>query len=92
MLWDLCREMSFRLAWKPYMFNLSLPQLLRGVQSKALIVWGDDDRIVPASAGAVYAESLPNAQQRTIANAGHLIELEQPDAFARAITQFIAST
>ena len=91
-LWDLCREMSFRLAWKPYMFNLSLPQLLRGVQSKALIVWGYDDRIVPASAGAVYAESLPNAQQRTIANAGHLIELEQPDAFARAITQFIAST
>jgi pimeloyl-ACP methyl ester carboxylesterase len=90
-LWDLCREMSFRLAWKPYMFNASLPRLLRGVQSKALIVWGDDDRIVPPSAGSVYAESLPNARLETIANAGHLIEMEQPDAFARLITQFIAS-
>ena len=91
-LWDLCREMSFRLAWKPYMFNHSLPHLLRAVQSKSVIVWGDDDRIVPASAGAVYAESLPHAQQATVANAGHLIEFEQPDAFARLITQFIAST
>ena len=90
-LWDLCREMSFRLAWKPYMFNLSLPQLLRGVQSKALIVWGDDDRIVPPSAGAVYAESLPNAKLVTIADAGHLIEMEQPDAFAQAVLSFIAS-
>lgn len=91
-LWDLCREMSFRLAWKPYMFNASLPQLLRGVRSRALIVWGDDDRIVPPSAGAVYAESLPNARYETVANAGHLIELEQPETFARLITQFIAST
>lgn len=90
-LWDLCREMSFRLAWKPYMFNHSLPQLLRGVRSQALIVWGDDDRIVPPSAAEVYAASLPNARRVTIENAGHLIELEQPDAFAQAILSFIAS-
>jgi pimeloyl-ACP methyl ester carboxylesterase len=91
-LWDLCREMSFRLAWKPYMFNPSLPPLLSGVRSQALIVWGDDDRIVPPSAGTVYAECLPNARRATIANAGHLIEFEQPDAFARTIVQFIASS
>lgn len=91
-LWDLCREMSFRLAWKPYMYNASLPLLLRGVRSRALIVWGDDDRIVPPSAAAVYAENLQHARRETVANAGHLIELEQPDAFARLIAQFIAST
>jgi pimeloyl-ACP methyl ester carboxylesterase len=91
-LWDLCREMSFRLAWKPYMFNYSLPHLLGAVRAPSLIVWGDDDRIVPPSAGAVFADRLPNARQATIANAGHLIEFEQPDAFARVITDFIAST
>ena len=90
-LWDLCREMSFRLAWKPYMFNHSLPQLLRGVKSQALIVWGDDDRIVPIGAADVFAASLPNARQATIANAGHLIEMEQPDAFAQAVLSLIAS-
>ncbi len=89
--WDLCREMSFRVAWKPYMYNDSLPWLLRGVQSKALIVRGDADRIVPASAAALYAERLPNARSETIAGAGHLIEMEQPTALARLIASFIAS-
>jgi len=90
--WDLCREMSFRVAWKPYMYNDSLPHLLRGVKSRALIVHGDDDRIVPASAAELYAGRLPNARRETIANAGHLIEMEQPEALARMIDSFIAST
>jgi pimeloyl-ACP methyl ester carboxylesterase len=90
--WDLCREMSFRLAWKPYMYSDSLPYLLRGVRSRALIVWGDDDQVVPRSAGGVYAENLPNARLDIIAAAGHLIEMEQPDLLAGSIASFIAST
>jgi len=89
--WDLCREMSFRVAWKPYMYNDSLPWLLRGVRSKALIVRGDGDLVVPASAAALYAERLPNATSATIAGAGHLVEMEQPDTLARLIASFIAS-
>jgi pimeloyl-ACP methyl ester carboxylesterase len=89
--WDLCREMSFRVAWKPYMYSDSLPWLLRGVRSKTLIVRGDADRIVPASAAALYAERLPNARSEVIAGAGHLIEMEQPTALARLIASFIAS-
>ncbi len=88
--WDLCREMSFRVAWKPYMYNDSLPWLLRGVRSKALIVHGDDDRIVPESAFALYAERLPNATRQTIAGAGHQVEMEQPDKLAELITDFLA--
>ncbi len=89
--WDLCREMSFRVAWKPYMYNDSLPYLLRGVQAKTLIVHGASDRIVPASAAALYAERLPNARLETIANAGHLIEMEQADTLASLIAAFVAS-
>src|SRR5947208_10475074 len=28
--WDLCREMSFRIAWKPYMYSQTLPHSLGG--------------------------------------------------------------
>ena len=42
--WDICREMVFRTAWKPYMYSQTLPHLLGGVQAPALVVWGDDDR------------------------------------------------
>ena len=26
-MWDICREMSFRIAWKPYMYSQTLPHL-----------------------------------------------------------------
>jgi pimeloyl-ACP methyl ester carboxylesterase len=87
--WDLCREMSFRIAWKPYMYNASLPHLLGGVRAPALIVWGDDDQIVPKSAGEVYAKSLPKAHFETVAASGHCVDMEQPDALARLVTSFI---
>jgi pimeloyl-ACP methyl ester carboxylesterase len=87
--WDLCREMSFRIAWKPYMYSPTLPHLLGGVKAPALVVWGDDDQIVPRSAGEVYAKSLPNVRFETIANSGHCVDMEQPDALARLITSFV---
>jgi len=90
-MWDLCREMSFRVAWKPYMYNDTLPQLLTGVRTKPLVIWGDDDKVVPRSAGEVYAKQLHGARMLTIANAGHLIELEQPAALADTINAFLAA-
>ena len=57
--WDIAREMSFRTAWKPYMYSQTLPHLLGGVRTPALIIWGDDDQIVPISAGQAYARALP---------------------------------
>ena len=61
-MWDICREMSFRIAWKPYMYSQTLPHLLKTVRAPALVVWGDDDKVVPMSAGKRYLESLPDAQ------------------------------
>ena len=87
--WDLCREMSFRIAWKPYMYNHSLPQLLGGVCAPALVVWGDGDKIVPRSAGEHYAALLPRARFEVVRSAGHCVEMEQPDALARLVRSFI---
>jgi len=90
-MWDVCREMSFRVAWRPYMYNDTLPNLLTGVRTRPLVVWGDDDKVVPVSAGEVYAKQLQGARMQTIADAGHLIELEQPAALANAINAFLAA-
>jgi len=87
--WDLCREMSFRIAWKPYMYNQSLPQLLGGVRAPALVVWGDGDKIVPRSAGEHYAALLPRARFEVVRSAGHCVEMEQPDALARLVRSFV---
>ncbi len=87
--WDLCREMCFRLAWKPYMYSQTLPHLLGGVRAPALVVWGDDDKIVPKSAGELYARSLREARFETVRAAGHCVDMEQPEALARLVTPFI---
>ena len=86
--WDLNREMSFRIAWKPYMYNASLPHLLGGVATPTLVVWGRDDRIVPLECGERYAKALPQARLSVVDNAGHFVEMEQPEQLARLIGDF----
>jgi pimeloyl-ACP methyl ester carboxylesterase len=88
--WDIAREMSFRVAWKPYMYSQTLPHLLGGVRSPALIVWGDDDRIVPLSAGQAYAKALHDATLTTIPACGHFAEMEKPDAVAGLAIDFLS--
>jgi pimeloyl-ACP methyl ester carboxylesterase len=88
--WDLCREMCFRIAWKPYMYNQTLPHLLGGVRAPALVVWGDDDKVVPKSAGERYATLLPKARLEIVRAAGHCVEMEQPDELQKLVVGFIA--
>ncbi len=89
--WDICREMSFRVAWKPYMYNDSLPHLLPGARARTLLVHGAQDQVVPISASRVYAARLPNARLEIMADVGHLIEMERPEALADLIASFIAA-
>ncbi|MGH7110011.1 MAG: alpha/beta fold hydrolase [Stellaceae bacterium] len=88
--WDLCREMSFRIAWKPYMYSQTLPHLLGGIAAPALVVWGENDQVVPQSAGRLYAARLPRARFETVARAGHCVDMEEPEALARLVAAFVA--
>jgi pimeloyl-ACP methyl ester carboxylesterase len=89
--WDICREMSFRIAWKPYMYSQTLPHLLGGVKAPALVVWGEDDRVVPPSTGKLYASSLGKARLETVRACGHCVEMEKPDALTALVTSFVGA-
>ena len=86
--WDIAREMVFRTAWKPYMYSQTLPHLLGGVKAPALVVWGDDDRHVPKSAGDAYVKALQNARLETVAACGHYVDMEKPDELAKLVSNF----
>ena len=88
-MWDICREMSFRIAWKPYMYSQTLPHLLGSVRAPALVVWGGEDKVVPQSAARVYAKALTNAKLEIVKGCGHCVDMEQPDALAKLVTTFI---
>jgi pimeloyl-ACP methyl ester carboxylesterase len=71
------------------MYNQTLPHLLGGVRAPALVVWGEDDKVVPRSAGELYAKQLPDARFETVRRAGHHVEMEQPEALAALVRPFI---
>lgn len=55
----------------------------------ALVVWGDADRIVPPPHGHAYSAAIPDARFELIPNAGHLPQLETPDALAELVLSFV---
>jgi pimeloyl-ACP methyl ester carboxylesterase len=90
--WDLNREMTFRIAWKPYMYNPALPHLLGGVAAPTVIVWGRDDRIVPLECGERFAKALPRARLQIVEGAGHFVDMEKPHELARLLGDFLKGT
>ena len=89
--WEDARAESARLAWKPYMHNPSLPHLLEGVQGlPTLIVWGEEDRIVPLSAGHAYNRSISGSELVVFDNCGHRPEIERTPEFVHRLRNFLA--
>ncbi len=76
--WEINREMTVRIAWKPYMFNQALPILLGGVSTPTLVVRGREDTIVPASCAQRYVDTLTNARLQVLDGCGHCADAEQP--------------
>jgi pimeloyl-ACP methyl ester carboxylesterase len=72
------------------MYSQTLPHLLRSVRAPSLVVWGDDDKVVPHSAAKRYVEALPNAKLHIVKSCGHCVDMEQAEALAKLVTDFIA--
>jgi pimeloyl-ACP methyl ester carboxylesterase len=87
-LWDLSREMTARVTWKPWMWSHQLPAMLVGVEVPTLVVWGGADEIVPSDCAAQYASILPNARLELLDEVGHNADLEAPEALAQLVRQF----
>jgi pimeloyl-ACP methyl ester carboxylesterase len=83
------RETLALLAWEPYMHNPKLRHRLHRVTAPTLFLRGESDGLVSAAYIDAYARLLPNARVATIAAAGHAPHVEQPDAFARTVLQFL---
>jgi pimeloyl-ACP methyl ester carboxylesterase len=83
------RESLALLVWEPWMHNPKLKHRLHRVQAPALLVRGDSDGVVSDGYLQAYARLLPNARTLTIADAGHLPHLEQPEQLKAAITKFL---
>jgi 3-oxoadipate enol-lactonase len=62
---------------------------LAQIAAPTMIVTGDDDRVIPAPSSDIFEELIPNCELHTIAGAGHLFFIEQPQQTLRLLNAFL---
>lgn len=68
-----------------------LDDRLKDIKLPTLIIWGKHDMIIPVEVAERFARGIKDSKLIVIENAGHLPQIEQPDAFARAVKGFVKS-
>lgn len=77
-------EAAARIFWP--LGNTKLEKRLPLIAAPTLLIWGDEDRIVPRSYADKFARAITGRSEiRTVSGAGHLAELDKPDEVAQAI-------
>ena len=66
--------------------------LLATIACPTLVLAGEQDGLTPPGVAQEYASNIPNAQFLVIPNAGHLSNLEQPEAFLQALSGFLRTS
>ncbi len=65
--------------------------LLPAITCPTLVIVGEQDAITPPNVAQEYASRIAGAQFVVIQHAGHLSNLEQPEAFLQTISGFLGS-
>jgi pimeloyl-ACP methyl ester carboxylesterase len=63
-------------------------ELLPRIDVATLLLWGDDDRRSSMSVAEQFHEAIPGAELAIIPGAGHLSNMEQPEAFNAQVRRF----
>ncbi len=71
--------------------NTQLEKRLALIKAPTLVLWGENDAVLPPSYAKKFAERIDGAtRSATIAGAGHLAYLDQPDTVAKAVLAHLA--
>ena len=62
-----------------------LAERLYRIQARTVLVWGDSDKVFPAPYAQAFKAGIAGAELVSVANAGHMVTVEQPDAVLAAI-------
>jgi pimeloyl-ACP methyl ester carboxylesterase len=82
-------EAAARVAWRPYLHNPKLRGRLHLAKVPTLLIWGEQDRLIPLAFGRAWAEALPDARLVVIPECGHYPIFERSEDFARHAVEFL---
>ncbi len=83
-------EAAARLLWP--LGDLGLAKRLHRIRTPTLLIWGNEDRVIPPSYAKRFASALSGwVELRQIDAAGHTAEIDAPDAVADAVLAFLSA-
>ena len=81
-------EAAARIFWP--LGNTRIEKRLRLIKAPTLLLWGEQDKIMPRGYAEPFANGIAGpTTTRIIAGAGHLAELDKPAEVAREVTDFV---
>lgn len=83
-------DMVGRLCAHHGMGHPNLRRFLARITNPALVVWGTEDRLLPAAQAPLWVAALPDARLHLVEGAGHLLAQERPETMT-AIGDFLAA-
>jgi pimeloyl-ACP methyl ester carboxylesterase len=78
-----------RLAWQPRLYDPDLHKWLHRISVPTLILWGDDDKVIPPGYGPAYQKLIPRSRLEVIKDSGHLPQIEKAKEWTGQVTGFI---
>ncbi len=71
--------------------NRRLSKRLYRLSTETLVVWAEQDRLIPPVYASRWQALLPHSRSLRLADAGHMLPYEQPRALADAVLAFVTS-
>lgn len=68
-----------------------LKKYMECIRIPTLLIWGEDDVIVPVKIGIQMKETIPQARFIIIPNAGHSVIIDEPHVFVQSVISFLQS-
>ncbi len=66
-----------------------LTEALSQINAPTLLIWGEDDKRAPLSAGEMMCDRIGGGRLVVIPSAGHICNMEQPQRFNAEVREFI---
>jgi pimeloyl-ACP methyl ester carboxylesterase len=66
-----------------------LKKRIHRISAPALVIWGENDALIPPAYAEIFAASIKQAERCMIPDCGHVPPLEQLDALNAAVEEFL---
>ena len=70
-------------------FEIDFVSELATVRAPSLVLWGEHDEVTPIEHSRQIADGIAGAVLKTIPDAGHIANIDQPEAFNRHLADFL---